>query len=243
MKKLKFGILITARTKSKRLKNKVILPLQKKKRVIELLIDRLIKKFGNNKICLITSRYKSDKILYNISQKNKISIYRGYPTDVLKRIYYASLKMGWDYSINITADNPFVDTDYAFKMLKFHIKKKSDFTEISKLPLGLRSYILSTKNLKKIVETKKTINTEIWGNLFRNNPKSHCFDYKNVKKKYQNKAIRLTLDEELDYKLLKMIAEKLIKKQINTENIFNYLKKNKKIAKINSSVIQKKSKI
>lgn len=243
MKKIKFGILITARTKSKRLKNKVILPLQKKRKVIELLIDRLIKKFGNNKICLITSRYKSDNILHKISQANKISIYRGYPIDVIKRIYYASLKMGWDYTINITADNPFVDTDYALKMLKFHITKKSDFTEISKLPLGLRCYILSTKNLKKIVETKKTINTEIWGNLFRNNPKSRCFDYKNVKKKYQNNAIRLTLDEKLDYKLLKIIAKKHIKKPINTENIFNYLKKNKKIAKINSSVIQKKSKI
>ena len=46
-------------------------------------------------------------------------------------------------------------------MLKFHITKKV-ILQISKLPLGLRCYILSTKNLKKIVETKKTINTEIW---------------------------------------------------------------------------------
>jgi len=243
LKKLKFGILITARTKSKRLKYKVILPLQKKIRVIEFLIDRLIKKFGKNRICLITSRYKSDDILNIISQQKKISIYRGYPVDVLKRIYHASLKMRWDYTINITADNPFVDTEYAFKMLKFHIKNKSDFTEISKLPIGLRSYILSTKNLKKIVKSKKIINTEIWGNFFRNNQKLRCFDYKNIKKKYQNKAIRLTLDEELDYKLLKIIAKKLINKEINTENIFNFLNKNKKIANMNSSVIQKKPKI
>lgn len=243
MKKLQFGILITARTKSKRLKKKVILPLQKKKTVIEFLIDRLIKKFGNDKICLITSRYKSDDILNIISQQKKISIYRGYPIDVLKRIYSASLQMKWDYTINVTADNPFVDTNYASKMLKFHIKNKSDFTEISKLPIGLRCYILSTKKLKKIIETKKTINTEIWGNLYRNNHKLRCFDYKNIKKKYQNKAIRLTLDEELDYKLLKIIAKKLINKEINTENIINFLKKNEIVGKMNSSVIQKKSKI
>lgn len=243
MKKLKFGILITARTKSTRLKKKVILPLQKKKTVIEFLIDRLIKKFGNDKICLITSRFQSDNILNIISQQKKISIYRGYPIDVLKRIYYASLKMRWDYTINITADNPFVDIEYASKMLKFHIKNKSDFTEISKLPIGLRSYILSTKKIKKIVDRKKIINTEIWGNLFRKNHKLRCFDYESVKKKYQKNAIRLTLDEELDYKLLKIIAKKLINKEINTENIINFLKKNKNIAKMNSSVIQKKSKI
>ena len=63
------------------------------------------------------------------------------------------------------------------------------------------------------------------------------------KKKYQNNVIRLTLDEELDYKLLKIIAKRLINKEINTENIINFLKKNKNIAKMNSSVIQKKSKI
>tara|TARA_Y100000590_G_C15739561_1_gene1019750 strand:+ start:922 stop:1662 length:741 start_codon:yes stop_codon:yes gene_type:complete len=238
---LNFGIIITARTKSKRLKKKVLLPLLKQT-VIEYLITRIIKKFGNKKICLITSKYKSDDILIEISKIHSIFFYRGHAKDVLKRIYSSSIKMGWRNTINITADNPFVDLEYAQKMLKFHINKNNDFTEINKLPIGLRSYVINTNALKNILKKKKDTDTEIWGDYFKKNPDMKCENFKLVDRNHNQPKLRFTLDEIEDYKLINIISKNIKKSKINTRNLIKFIKKKPKLKKINSHIKQRQTK-
>ena len=241
MRNRNFGIAITARTKSKRLPKKVLLKLSDET-VIEYLIKRLLKKFDKKKICLITSKYKSDDILIKLTKKLKTRYYRGYPKDVLKRIYQAASKYGWKNTISITADNPLIDIEYCLKALKFHIEEKNDLTQTNFLPIGMGSNIVRLSGLKKAINDKKDNDTEIWGNYFKLNSKLKTQSFKNIKKKHMIKNLRLTLDEPRDYKLLKIVAKQIKKHEINAENILKFFKKYPELKKINSGVKQKTKK-
>ncbi len=241
MRNKNFGITITARTKSKRLPKKVLLKLSNES-VIEYLIKRLLKKFNKKQICLITSKYKSDDILVKISNKLKIRYYRGYPKDVLKRIYQASKKYSWKNTISITADNPFIDLEYCLKALKFHVEQKNDLTQINHLPIGMGANIVRLNGLKKAINDKKDNDTEIWGNYFKLNKNLKTQSFKNIKKTHMIKNLRLTLDEPRDYKLLKIVVKEVNKYEINAENILKFFKKYPELKKINSRVQQKTKK-
>lgn len=239
MRNKNFGITITARTKSKRLPKKVLLKLSNES-VIEYLIKRLLKKFHKKQICLITSKYKSDDILVKISNKLKIRYYRGYPKDVLKRIYQASKRYSWKNTISITADNPFIDLEYCLKALKFHVEQKNDLTQINHLPIGMGVNIVRLNGLKKAINDKKDNDTEIWGNYFKLNSKLKTQIFKNIKKKHIIRNLRLTLDEPRDYKLIKIVTKNINIHEINSENIFKFFRKFPELKKINSNVKQRR---
>ena len=126
---MKYGVLITARLKSKRLKKKLLKKI-KNQNLISFLINRLKIQFPKKKIVLITSKLKQDKPLIDISKNLKINFFCGESLDVLKRIYDAAERFKFSNIISCTADNPFIDTKEAKKMIKFHIKNNHDYNEM-----------------------------------------------------------------------------------------------------------------
>ena len=154
MSKLNFGALITVSLKSKRLKNKAILNLGEQT-IIENIIDRMSKICEKENIILITSNRKIDIPLHKIAKVKKINFFAGDAKDVLERMSKAANKFKLQNFISTTGDNPFVDHLYAKKMIKYHIKNKLDFTEISGLSWGAFCYGVNLKALKRIVKNKK----------------------------------------------------------------------------------------
>ena len=100
------GILISARHKSKRLKNKLFLKLGRLS-VIEYLIRRAknLSKYGQ--LILSTSRDNRDKKLIKIAKNNKISYFAGHKDDKLKRYYSNALRFKLDAMVIIDGDDPF----------------------------------------------------------------------------------------------------------------------------------------
>ena len=102
---MKTSFLITARLKSTRLKNKVLLPLNGFT-VIERIIQRAKNILESSNIVLCTSTADQDLPLIDYAQKCSIKYFRGQPDDVLQRLLDAAELFGFDYFIGITADNP-----------------------------------------------------------------------------------------------------------------------------------------
>ena len=83
--------LITARLKSTRLKNKIILKV-KGKYLISHMIERIKKSNNINNIILCTSTNRQDDLLEKLSKEENILCFRGSEEDVADRLLKASKK-------------------------------------------------------------------------------------------------------------------------------------------------------
>ena len=234
---MKYGVLITARLKSKRLKKKLLKKI-KNQNLISFLINRLKIQFPKKKIVLITSKLKQDKPLIDISKNLKINFFCGESLDVLKRIYDAAEKFKFSNIISCTADNPFIDTRESKKMIKFHIKNNHDLTIMKGLPIGMFTYGVKVSAIKKILKIKRVKNTETWGPYFFGFFKFNVGYYKiNINPKYRK--LRLTVDEKEDLDLANKILSLSKDSQPNSIQIFKIFDKNPKLFNINSHIKQK----
>ena len=234
-----FGIILISRLKSKRLKNKAILRLNKKNLTIEYLINKITKNFKNFPIILATSRNKNDQKLVDLAKKHKINYFCGDAIDVLERIYSTSKKYNLKNILVCSGDNPLIDLDRMKKLINFHYKNKNDFSTYYKMPLGTYGWVLKFDGLKKVINLKKTKKTEIWGNFFLENRfiKSKYLTYKTKKKYSFNK--RLTIDTKEDLIFVKKILNCSKKKYPSLLDIEKILFKNKHLLEINSNIEQR----
>jgi spore coat polysaccharide biosynthesis protein SpsF len=235
-----FSIVIIARLKSLRLKEKVLIPIYKKLNSLDLIIQKL-KKSNFKNIILATSKHRQDDKIIKYVKRYNILTYRGYSMDVLKRIYYASKLLNYNNIFIITADNPLFDINLMINMSRIHLIRNLDFTEANKVPYGAYGWVLKQKILFKIIKKKKKKNTEIWGNFFKNkkNIKHNKVKYLSKLKYNEKKYLRLTLDEKDDLNFIKKILQISKNKFISLKEIENIIKKNKNLLLINSHSQQK----
>jgi spore coat polysaccharide biosynthesis protein SpsF len=200
---MKIGFLITARLKSSRLPQKLLLDLNGRS-ILERVIDRCKKVSDITEIILCTSTNPQDKPLVDIALKNDIYYYLGSEPDVLKRLNDAATFFNLDYIINITGENPLFSIYHANLVIDNAKKNLNDFIYIEGLPIGCAVYGIRPEALKTVCEIKEEVDTEIWGPLI-NRP-----DIFNVKKidaasTLNNPELRITTDYFEDYLFIQKI--------------------------------------
>ena len=202
MRKASVRIVLQARTDSKRLYGKVLLPIAKLPLVI-----LCSKRLKNKKIPLTVAipKTKKDNNLYKVLKKNNLKVFRGSLNNVFKRYLGATQDMKEnDIIVRATADNPFVDGLFVNSVLKIFIDYDLDFldtTQSFNLPCGVGVQIVKLKILKKIQKSKLS-----------KYDKEHVVDFlsrKNVNKGFNLKKLlhspkklknkRLTIDNFNDY--------------------------------------------
>ena len=87
--KSKTVVLVAVRLKSKRLKNKALLPLLDKSLILTL-YERLLTVQYAEKVILCTSTNKQDDPIYNLAKKNNILCVRGSELNVISRFLKAA---------------------------------------------------------------------------------------------------------------------------------------------------------
>jgi len=200
---MKIGFFITARLKSSRLKQKILLDLNGKT-VIERVIERCKATTGIDGVVLCTSTNPQDSILYDYALKEKIQFYAGSEDDVLQRLLDAAKYYHYDAFVSITADNPLFSV-YTSQLLIDQFKKEPfDFGFTIGLPIGMATSMIETKALDVAVHMKKQSDTEIWG-PFVNRSDFFSIYTLEVKNSYLKSDKRLTLDYTEDYELIQRI--------------------------------------
>jgi len=230
---MKIGFLITARMKSTRLPKKLTLKIYNRE-IISWMIDRIKLCPIFQDIVIATSTNIGDDILCKIADKEKIKYYRGSEEDVLERLYEASKIYHFDYILNITADSPLVAYDFMEKMVEEYKKTNADLITNFKLPHGLYLYGIKPDALKKVLDIKNDINTEVWGRYFTDTGLFKVVDMK-IPKKFQRNNYRLSLDYSEDYKFFKALYQGMGKETYKktTIEILEFLDKHPEIVKIN----------
>lgn len=234
---MKIGFLITARLKSTRLPLKVIMDLHGKT-VIERLIDRIKEIKGISEIVLCTSTNPQDKILVDIAKRNNVYYFCGDEVDVLKRLKDAGHFFGFEYILGITADNPLISIYYSDLIVNEIQKGTYDFIHVEGLPLGSATYGMNIKALETICEIKQVVDTEIWGYLIK---RPEVFSIKTLyaKGKLNRPDLRLTLDYNEDYEVIRAIYTKIpFENVLNLTEVIDFLDENPQIANINKKCVQ-----
>ncbi|MFZ5969490.1 MAG: cytidylyltransferase domain-containing protein [Bacillota bacterium] len=229
---MKIGFLITARLKSSRLPFKILKDLNGKT-VIERIIDRAKEIKDISEIILCTSTNPQDKPLIDMARKNDIYYYNGSEDDVLQRLLDASKLFSLDYFLGITADNPLF-TIYYSDLIVDEIKTNDyDFIKIEGLPLGCATYGMKVEALETVCRIKNMMDTEIWGPLI-NRPEIFNIKTIQVPEELRKPDLRLTLDYQEDYELIRHLYEVLdYEKVLNLHDAIDYLEKNLEVRNIN----------
>jgi len=235
---MKIGFFITARLKSTRLKQKILLPLNGKT-IIERVIERAKSVHGIDGVVLCTSVNKQDAILYDYASDNGIQFFTGSEEDVLKRLSEAASYYRYDAFLSITADNPLFSVYSAEIMVNWHKDIEFDFIFSKGLPIGCNPYLIETKALDIAIYMKKESDTEIWG-PFVKQPDFFKIGELNVINSPFKEEKRLTCDYSEDYKLLHNIYKTFESNYVPTiQEVLDLLNNKKDLWKINEHLTQR----
>jgi len=237
---MKTTIIIQARMNSTRLPGKVMKKIGGTP-IINLIIKRLSRAKLVDDIVVATSKIKENKILINYLKRKKIKFFCGSESDVLSRFYKAATKNKSKIIVRITADCPFIDPKivdefiYKFKKNKVdYLSNNNPWTYPDGMDVEVFSYDL-LKKANKLANKRNRLNGGVLVSFLRENKR---YKIKNIKCSIKNVSkYRLTIDEEVDYKLLKKIYEYFSPNiHFSFTQIINFAKKNNKLFKLNSSI-------
>jgi len=234
---MKIGFFITARLKSSRLKQKILLDLNGNS-VLDLVIKRCKKVEGLDGIVLCTSTNPQDSILYDHAQRHQIKFYPGSEDDVLERLLSAAKYYGYDAFVSITADNPLFSTHTAQIAVDWYKIENFDFIFTKGIPIGCASYLIDTKALDIATYMKKETFTEIWG-PFVNRSDFFKIGNINVINSPFDESKRLTCDYPEDYQLIHEIYSRFrLDYTPDLRHIFGLLEREPYLWNINSKRVQ-----
>ncbi|MCF8296145.1 MAG: hypothetical protein K9H48_14940 [Melioribacteraceae bacterium] len=232
---MKIGYLITARLKSTRLPEKLLLKVQDGE-FIRWMIRRLKITIALDEIILCTSTNPQDSPLEIIAEEEGIKCFRGDEEDVLFRLNDAIIKYNLDYALNITADCPLVSYEYIPLIINEYKRTNADLIRTLDLPHGLFSYGIKPEALNYICKNKTGKNTEVWAKYFTDDPKLNVNEM-NIPAYLMRPDYRLTLDYPEDYEVFKRIFEFFGKEsyKIGIADLLYFLDNNKSIVDINQN--------
>ena len=231
---MKVGYLVTGRLKSTRLPRKLIIEV-KDKPVIVYMLDRLKLAKRIDQIVICTSDLEQDKPLGDIARENGVECYFGDPEDVLARLLGAANKYGFDYILNITADCPLVDPVYADEIVELFLKTDADLIRQFELPHGVFSYGIKVDALRKVVEIKKSQDTEVWGRYFTDTGLFKVIDFDVANPFHRRPGLRLTIDYPEDLEVFKRIVNALYKERevFSLDQILSFIDDNPEVMGLN----------
>lgn len=229
--------IIQARMGATRLPGKVLLPLGDTT-VLGHTVRQVRKAKKIGRVIVATSTEKSDDVVEVFCKKNNIEVVRGSLTDVLERYYKAAKARGAEHIARITADCPLIDPAVIDMVATRYEEGQCDYISTGRIkttyPDGMDTEIFSFKALErawkeaKLPSEREHVTPYIWNHpeLFRVVEVTHDPDLS---------TLRLTLDEERDYVVLKDVVAHV--PELTMDAIVAYLALHPEVAAQNASIV------
>ena len=243
MKKKIFAI-VQARVGSKRLRGKVLKKINGKESIL-ILLNRLSRSKNIEKIIVAIPKSFENRVLKKLLIKNNYTIFEGSQNDVLNRYFECAKKFSAKNILRITGDCPLIDPVLVDKIITFYRKNKFDYVsniQNRTFPDGMDTEIFSFKILERA--NKLTISQsdkEHVTNYFLRTDQIKKGNY-SQKKDYSN--MRITLDTQYDFELIRKIFNNFKNFDFALEDIIKFYIKNKsmfeKYKRLSDNINQRK---
>ena len=229
--------IVQARFFASRLPGKVLKKINNKT-ILEILIKRLLKSKKISKIIIACSSNKMDKEIIKIANKVKIDYFIGSEKNVLKRYYLAAKKFKFNNICRITADCPLIDSNIVDLVIKNFFEQKVDYASNANppsFPDGLDIEIFNFKSLAKAYKYATSAHDKEHVNPYMKRDKN--ITKFNLKNEEDLSWLRVTLDEQSDFNLIKKILENFKNKPFfNLKDLMKFYNKNKNLFLINKGI-------
>ncbi len=238
---MKYLALIQARCGSKRLPNKVMMPLAGKT-VLERVVERVRRSKYLDEVIVVTSIAPNDLPLIENCARNGTRVFIGSEDDVLDRYYQCARLFQPEYVIRITADCPVIDwryIDLAIQQIEPDSDYLGQFQET--FPDGLDVEIVKHEALKRswkeadMASAREHVTYHIRTNREEFRLQEFTCPIPGIARH------RWTIDEEADYVLIKKIYDhfsSIQKYDFVTEDILDFLSENPDLQTINQGVMR-----
>lgn len=231
--------IIQARMGSTRLPGKALLKLEGKT-VLEHVIERVKKSSLIQEVVVATTIVKEDLKIVSLCSAKGIRVYCGSENDVLDRYYQAARLLETDHIVRITADCPLIDPKIIDRVVQLHLSKKSDYTSNTireTFPDGEDVEVFTFGALKEAWNNAKLCSEREHVTPYIRN-RSDLFKLVNLDCIRNLSQKRWTLDEERDYKFIKLIYKNLYRKNraFGMEEILKFLKQHPEYENINKEI-------
>ncbi|MCX8175492.1 MAG: glycosyltransferase family protein [Candidatus Micrarchaeota archaeon] len=209
--------------------------------LIELLLERLKMAEGLDQIVLATTKRKEDDELVAIAKKQGVQFFRGSEEDLLDRTYRAAKAAKANVVVRITPDGPLIDPQLISDMIADFKRKKCDYLCNRKPPTFPDGFDVEIFTFAALEEAHK--NVHYWFERKHVTPyileQAGKFKIRNFASKKDYSQLRLTVDYPEDFEVIKAVYSALgAKKGFGLKEIAAYLKRNPKIASLNSHYIR-----
>ncbi len=235
-KKANIAVIIAARLKSSRLKEKALLKIGNLTSV-ETCIKNACRFNNVNHVILATSDLDSDAALKDYTYKPSVIFHKGHPEDVIQRYLDVTRKLKIDVIIRVTADMPYIDDEICQILLKSHFENGADYTAARDAAVGTNLEIINVQALEKVKSYFPSAEYSEYMTWYFMNNKEHVKINLVDLPEALVRDYRLTLDYDDDLNMFNKMEEKLPSKEDYTlRDIYNILDANPDIASINSHI-------
>jgi len=208
-------IITQARFGSTRLPGKVLMEIGGKS-LLEIQLNRLKKSKLADKIIIATTTEKPDEQIYNLSLSLGYEAYRGSEADVLDRYYQIAKLFQPQWCVRITSDCPLIDPKLIDDLISFTVKNDLDYgsnTLLEQYPDGQDIEVFKYSVLEKawkeatLLSDREHVTPYIRRNSNYNG--GSLFNSDNYPSPADYSKIRITVDEDKDFALIKRLIEDL----------------------------------
>ena len=199
------ALIIQARMNSKRLPNKVLMPINGKP-IIDYLIEQIKHKNPELPIIVATSRMKADMDIVEHCQRLNIDVFQGSLENVSSRFFNLMNEKNLKFCVRVCADSPLLDGRIISNLTKLIDSKVDIVTNVHPrtFPKGLSVEII---NCKTFISNYNKLNSkqdfEHVTRYFYNN--SENFNIVNVSYNKNLSSMNLAIDTSRDFKRISKI--------------------------------------
>lgn len=236
------GIISQARMTSTRLPGKIFKEI-KGKSLLHYHIERL-QKTGLD-IAIATTTNSTDDCVALFAEKQNLKFHRGSENNVLSRYYETAKKFNFGIIIRVTSDCPLIDPHLIRNSLEKYLKLNNpnlymangvERTFARGFDFEIFSFQLLEEAFNKATEESELEHVTPY--ILKN--RSGKVEFYHVKQDRNNSNLRITVDTEDDFKLIKILIEKYNADQLSYNEIENILIEYPEMASINAHIEQKK---
>lgn len=237
--------IIEARMTSSRLPGKVMLPICGKPE-LELLVERLRQSRLLDGVVIATTTNATDDVLEALAARLGVGCFRGSEEDVLDRVLKAAQATGTEVIVEVTGDCPLVDPDILDGLVALYRRGEHDYVSNTlrrTYPRGLDVQVFSTATLADVARrTDDPVDHEHVSLYIYEHPELYRLHNQDSGLPERWWDLRLTLDTEEDYTLIRRVFEALYPGQpdFRMGDILALLERHPEWLDVNRHIQQKK---
>lgn len=236
--------IIEARMRSSRLPGKVLKPILGRP-MLALMIERLQRSSRLDAISIATTADESCDEIATLANELHVGCYRGSEDDVLDRVLKTAKHAKADLIVELTGDCPLLDPVIVDCVIEAFLANKVDYCSnglIETYPRGMDVQVFPVSVLERVADlTDQPEDREHVSLYIYEHP--DMFQLLNVESKLPGGSgdIRLTVDTEEDFELVRHIFEELysVKPAFGLQDILDLLSRRPDLRAINRHVRQK----